>query len=97
VDAIELHTGRYANCHEGMPQRIELEALQVAAEAIVTAGVELHAGHGLNYRNVPPVARLDHMAELNIGHSIISRALFVGLERAVRDMKKCIAHRTFRV
>ena len=94
VDAIELHTGRYANSHEGPPQRMELEALQVAAEAIVTAGVELHAGHGLNYRNVPPVARLDRMAELNIGHSIISRALFVGLERAVREMKNCIDDRT---
>ena len=97
VDAIELHTGRYANSHEGPPQRIELEALQVAAEAIVTAGVELHAGHGLNYRNVLPVARLDRMAELNIGHSIISRALFVGLERAVREMKNCIDDRTLRV
>ena len=97
VDAIELHTGRYANSHEGQPQRIELEALQVAAEAIVTAGVELHAGHGLNYRNVLPVARLDRMAELNIGHSIISRALFVGLERAVREMKNCIDDRTPRV
>ncbi len=63
----------------------------------VFAGVELHAGHGLNYRNVLPVARLDRMAELNIGHSIISRALFVGLERAVREMKKCIDDRTLRV
>ena len=74
VDAIELHTGRYANSHEGPPQHMELETLRVAAEAIVTAGVELHAGHGLNYRNVPPIARLDRMAELNIGHSIICRA-----------------------
>ena len=97
MDAIELHTGRYANSHEGPPQRMELEALQVAAEAIVAAGVELHAGHGLNYRNVLPVARLDRMAELNIGHSIISRALFVGLERAVREMKNCIDDRTPRV
>ncbi len=97
VDAIELHTGRYANSHEGQPQRSQLQALQAAAEAIISAGVELHAGHGLNYRNVPPVARLDRMAELNIGHSIISRALFVGLERAVREMKKCIADRTSRV
>ena len=90
VDAIELHTGRYANSREGPPRRLELEALQVAAQAIVAAGVELHAGHGLNYRNVAPVARLDRMAELNIGHSIISRALFVGLEQAVREMKNCI-------
>jgi pyridoxine 5-phosphate synthase len=76
---------------------MELKALQVAAQAIVAAGVELHAGHGLNYRNVLPVARLDRMAELNIGHSIISRALFVGLERAVREMKNCIDDRDWRV
>jgi pyridoxine 5-phosphate synthase len=93
VDAIELHTGRYANSPEGQPRRTQLEALQAAAQAVVAAGVELHAGHGLNYRNVLPVARLDRMAELNIGHSIISRALFVGLERAVREMKKCINDR----
>ncbi|HMF36864.1 MAG TPA: pyridoxine 5'-phosphate synthase, partial [Isosphaeraceae bacterium] len=97
VDAIELHTGRYVNSREGRPRGIELAALQIAAEAIVSAGVELHAGHGLDYRNVLPVARLDRMAELNIGHSIISRALFVGLERAVREMKNCIAERTPRV
>ena len=53
-------------------------------------GLALHAGHGLNYRNVGPVARLDRMAELNIGHSIVSRAVFVGMERAVREMKACI-------
>ncbi len=97
VDAIELHTGRYANSREGQPQHTELHALQVAAQTIVTAGVELHAGHGLNYRNVPPVARLERMAELNIGHSIISRALFVGLEKAVREMKNCINDRPSRV
>ena len=90
VSAIELHTGRYANSREAPQERLELEALRVAAQAIVAAGVELHAGHGLNYRNVASVARLDRMAELNIGHSIISRALFVGLERAVREMKKSI-------
>ena len=55
-----------------------------------TAGLELHAGHGLNYRNVAAVARLDRMEELNIGHSIISRAVFVGLTQAVREMKACI-------
>ena len=86
VDAIELHTGRYANSREGMPRHAELKALRSAAETIVAAGLELHAGHGLNYRNVPPVAQLNRMAELNIGHSIISRALFVGMERAVREM-----------
>ena len=56
----------------------------------MAAGLELHAGHGLNYRNVGPIARLDRMAELNIGHSIVSRAVFVGLTQAVREMKDCI-------
>ena len=53
-------------------------------------GLALHAGHGLNYQNVGPVARIAGMAELNIGHSIVSRAVFVGMERAVREMKACI-------
>jgi pyridoxine 5-phosphate synthase len=52
--------------------------------------VELHAGHGLNCQNVIPVARLDRMAELNIGHSIVSRAVFVGMAEAVREMKECL-------
>ena len=73
------------------------EALRSAAETIVAAGVELHAGHGLNYRNVSPVARLDRMAELNIGHSIVSRAICVGMERAVREMKICIDHQDTQV
>ncbi|MGC8639909.1 MAG: pyridoxine 5'-phosphate synthase [Isosphaeraceae bacterium] len=90
LDAIELHTGRYANSHEGTPRAAELEALRAAAARIVAAGLELHAGHGLNYRNVGPIARLDRMAELNIGHSIVSRAVLVGLERAVREMKACM-------
>ena len=54
----------------------------------------LHAGHGLNYQNVGPVARLAAMAELNIGHSIVSRAVFAGLELAVREMRACIAERS---
>lgn len=56
----------------------------------MAAGLELHAGHGLNYRNVGPIARIERMAELNIGHSIVSRAVFVGLTPAVREMKECI-------
>ena len=61
-----------------------------AAEQVHSAGLILHAGHGLTYRNVRPVAELPHMCELNIGHSIISRAIMVGLEKAVRDMKQLI-------
>jgi pyridoxine 5-phosphate synthase len=89
--ALELHTGRYAEAAEGTrASRLELAALRGAAQATVAAGLELHAGHGLNYRNVAAVARLDRMAELNIGHSIISRAVFLGLTQAVREMKECI-------
>jgi pyridoxine 5-phosphate synthase len=90
VAAIELHTGRYANAREGSARDAELEALRQAGARIVAAGVELHAGHGLDYRNVQAVAAIDRMAELNIGHSIVSRALFIGFERAVREMKDCI-------
>jgi len=90
VAAIELHTGRYANSPEGSRRGAELEALRSAAALIVAAGIELHAGHGLNYRNVQPIAGIDRMVELNIGHSIVSKAVFVGMERAVREMKRCI-------
>ncbi len=88
--AIEFHTGRYADAPVGRERDRELDLLRVAAAATVAAGLELHAGHGLNYQNVAPVARLARMAELNIGHSIISRAIFVGLQQAVGEMKTCI-------
>jgi pyridoxine 5-phosphate synthase len=90
VAAAELHTGRYAEAPEGPGREAELGALREAGVALVAAGVELHAGHGLNYRNVAPIARIDHMQELNIGHSIISRAVFVGMVQAFREMKDCI-------
>ena len=90
IHAIELHTGQYANSPEGSSRDRVLASLSSAAATIVAANLELHAGHGLNYRNVPPVARLERMAELNIGHSIVCRALFVGMERAVREMKLCM-------
>ncbi len=91
--AVELHTGSYANAPEGMERDRELASLHAAAFATVNAGLELHAGHGLNYHNVAAIAQIEYMAELNIGHSIISRSLFVGLTEAVREMKKCILSR----
>jgi pyridoxine 5-phosphate synthase len=90
VAAAELHTGPYADAPEGPPRRDELEALRRSGASLVAAGVALHAGHGLNYRNVGPIARLDRMAELNIGHAIVSRAIFVGLTQAVSEMKDAI-------
>ncbi|HEV3120876.1 MAG TPA: pyridoxine 5'-phosphate synthase [Isosphaeraceae bacterium] len=95
ASAVELHTGAYANAAEGPARQKELEALRASGELVVASGLALHAGHGLNYQNVHPVARLPRMAELNIGHSIVSRAVFVGLERAVREMKTCIAQAVF--
>jgi pyridoxine 5-phosphate synthase len=88
--AVELHTGRYADAATDDERAVELLAMTNAAQLTRASGLKLHAGHGLNYQNVGPIARLDGMAELNIGHSIISRAVFVGLERAVREMKDCL-------
>lgn len=90
ADAVELHTGRYADAPEGRAREAERSALSRAGREVLAAGMALHAGHGLNYQNVGDVARIAGMAELNIGHSLVSRAVFVGLERAVREMKRRI-------
>ncbi len=82
---VELHTGYYANAH-GKAKQDELLRLQDAAIAAHKLGLVVNAGHGLNYLNVTPVAELDHIEELNIGHSIIARASLVGIDSAVRDM-----------
>jgi pyridoxine 5-phosphate synthase len=93
VHAVELHTGRYADSTTHDEARRELAALTEASELVRRLGLTLHAGHGLNYRNVASVARIDGMAELNIGHSIISRAIFTGIGEAVRSMKAAIEAR----
>ncbi|MAT71730.1 MAG: pyridoxine 5'-phosphate synthase [Planctomycetaceae bacterium] len=90
AQAVELHTGAYAEASVGFRADAELQTLLAASQAVRDAGLTLHAGHGLTYRNVKPVAAIPDMCELNIGHSIISRAIMVGLERAVRDMKRLI-------
>jgi pyridoxine 5-phosphate synthase len=91
ADAVELHTGRYALATAGFEQEKELEVLALAGAEIRKAGMTLHAGHGLTYRNVVPVSRIEGMHELNIGHSIVARALMVGFQQAVREMKKLIS------
>jgi pyridoxine 5-phosphate synthase len=83
---IELHTGAYANASGGTRAR-ELERLRSAARHAAMHGLTVHAGHGLDYQNVGPVAALSEIVELNIGHAIVARALFCGLPQAVRDMK----------
>jgi pyridoxine 5-phosphate synthase len=88
--AVELHTGRYADAASPSMQARELGALTVAGAEALARGLALHAGHGLNYQNVGPVALIEGMAELNIGHSIVARAVLVGMEQAVRDMKACL-------
>ena len=87
---VELHTGPYAHAAANYAADQELQTLLAASEQICQAGLKLHSGHGLTYRNVGPIAAIPNMRELNIGHSIISRAIMVGLERAVRDMKRLI-------
>jgi pyridoxine 5-phosphate synthase len=90
ADAVELHTGQYALAR-GQKRQEELAKLVAAGRRIRQSGMALHAGHGLNYQNVHPVAQVAEMHELNIGHSIVARAVLVGLERAVREMKQLIA------
>lgn len=87
---IELHTGSYAEAKGEGPQRQELMILQQGCERAIALGLRVNAGHGLTYWNTRPVACIPGMEELNIGHSIISRAVLVGLERAVREMKAII-------
>jgi pyridoxine 5-phosphate synthase len=87
---VELHTGTYAEA-AGATAATELERLRAAARLGASLGLEVHAGHGLNYRNVQPVAALPEIVELNIGHALIAHALFVGLPAAVREMKALMA------
>ncbi|MEQ8846322.1 pyridoxine 5'-phosphate synthase [Botrimarina sp.] len=95
VDGVELHTGPYAHAwvdSGGLRASAEAELCRLADAGAKAraAGLRLHAGHGLNYQNVGPVAALPGMEELNIGHSIVSRAVLVGFEAAVREMKRLI-------
>jgi pyridoxine 5-phosphate synthase len=83
---VELHTGQYAEGH-GADAARELERLRDAARHAAQLGLEVHAGHGLHYQNVQPVAAIPQIVELNIGHAIVARAVFTGLEPAVREMK----------
>ncbi len=88
-DICELHTGPYSTANIGRRES-EIDRLRLAGEEVVNQGMQLNAGHGLNYTNVGPVAALPHMTELHIGHSIISRSVFIGLREAVRLMRELI-------
>ena len=87
---IELHTGQYAEADSEASREQELAVLAKGCEQAIAFGLRVNAGHGLTYWNVHPVACIPGMEELNIGHTIVSRAALVGLERAVRDMKQAM-------
>ena len=96
-DAIEIHTGRYANAwllhgSDGRAEKVQaaLDEIRLAVKAGLEAGLIVHGGHGLTYDNIAPVAAIEGFCEFNIGHSIVSRAIFVGLREAVREMKRII-------
>lgn len=90
VEAIELHTGVYANALNSSAQKRELSKLTAMTQHARSLGLIVNAGHGLNYVNTTAVAKIEGMNELNIGHSIISRAAFVGMVQAVKEMKKLL-------
>jgi len=86
VEMVELHTGKLANAFSEKIEKQELENLQAAANAASELKLQVNAGHGINYANIALVHKIPHLTELNIGHSIVSRAVFVGLEDAVKEM-----------
>ena len=88
ADAVELHTGTYANVTNSDDRATQLNILKTAAAVVGSTEMQLHAGHGLTYTNVVPIAQIEGMLELNIGHSIVSRSIFVGMQEAVREMKR---------
>lgn len=88
--AVELHTGRYADAKSASAQAQELKQLELAGKFAKECGLHLHFGHGLTYRNVQPVAAIPGAEELNIGHSIVARAIMVGFSQAVREMRELI-------
>ncbi len=87
--AVEFHTGAYANA-SSRGKKKELSRLWAAAAEAHRLGLKIHAGHGLDYKNLDPIKKLPHLREVNIGHSIIARAVFVGLREAVKEMKEIL-------
>jgi len=91
AEFIEIHTGRYCDAKSEEELKKEFSLIDLACVTASNLGLRINAGHGLNYRNVVPIAKLPGIEELNIGHSIIAHAVYVGLERAVREMKALIS------
>jgi len=86
ADIVELHTGALANAFTEKIEQLELERLRTAAARAAKLGLQVNAGHGINYRNISLVHQIPHLTELNIGHAIVSRAVWVGIEAAVSEM-----------
>jgi pyridoxine 5-phosphate synthase len=86
AQAVELHTGKYAECRDDKERALELQRLTDCAKAGAKLGLKVFAGHGLNYHNLRPILGISEIEEYNIGHAIIARAVLVGMDRAVRDM-----------
>src|SRR5262249_60533623 len=90
AESVELRTGRYANATRSKEADTEVEAISQAAKLAYKLGIGVNAGHGLNYRNIKRLTPIPEIVEYNIGHSIIARAVLVGLDQAVREMKALI-------
>lgn len=90
ADIVEINTGKYAEAEDERERELELEKIKNAARFAAKSGLKVAAGHGLNYRNVKPIAQIPEIEELNIGHAIIAKAIFIGLDKAVREMKELI-------
>jgi pyridoxine 5-phosphate synthase len=88
--AVEIHTGAYCNA-DGGRRETQRQAIAAAAALALRLGLEVHGGHGLDYQNVLPIAKIPEIVELNIGHSVIARAVIVGIAQAVREMKELLA------
>ena len=88
---IELHTGGYAGARSASQQKRALDKIRAATEYAAGKGLHVNAGHGLNYANVGPISAIAQISELNIGHAIVARSVFVGMAQAVRDMKSLMS------
>jgi len=95
ADIIELHTGTYANARTSIELQAELTRLRLAAELVAEAGMIVTAGHGLNLQNIGPIMSLPGLEEVSIGHALISHAVLVGIDRAVRDYVAALARAEF--
>ena len=92
VEMVELHTGSLANAFTEKIQKEELEQLRMAARAASESNLQVNAGHGINYKNIALIHQIPYLSELNIGHAIVSRAMWVGLENAVKEMLAAMAN-----